>query len=86
MVFVDVLPTEQLRDELLAIAAARVALDARESELVVAARARGCTWAEIGEILGLTANGARKRHIEAERRRRTAPEGREPFTRLRPRG
>ncbi|MHB1241847.1 MAG: hypothetical protein ACYC1P_00350 [Gaiellaceae bacterium] len=83
--FADVLPTEQLRDELLAIAAARVALDARESELVVAARARGCTWAEIGEIVGLTANGVRKRHLEADRRRRTSPEGREPFALLLPR-
>lgn len=41
----------------------RAALDALETELVVGARSRGYSWRKLGEDLGLSAHGVRKRHI-----------------------
>lgn len=48
------------------IAAARLALDAREAALVVRARSCGATWAELGRSLGVSKQGARKRHLAVD--------------------
>lgn len=58
--------SESCRTELRELAAARAALDSRETQLVVRARSSGCTWAEVGEALGLTAAGARRRHLAVD--------------------
>ncbi|MBA3476719.1 MAG: hypothetical protein H0T10_08220 [Actinobacteria bacterium] len=42
------------------LVALRSSLDSLESQLVATARARGCNWVELGEILGLTPQGASK--------------------------
>lgn len=64
-------------DALRDLVAARVALDAREAELVVRARAHGATWADLGRSLGLSKQAARKRHLAIDpifaRRARRAP-------------
>lgn len=66
-----------LRRGLREIVAARNALDALESQLVADARARGYKWPELAEDLGLTPQGARKRHLDVDpiyaRRRRPEP-------------
>ncbi len=49
--------TVKLLKELVAL---RSSLDSLESQLVATARARGCNWVELGEILGLTPQGASK--------------------------
>jgi hypothetical protein len=56
-------PLDALRE----VAAARVALDATETALVARARLAGVTWTEIGGALGMTRQGARKRHADARR-------------------
>ena len=45
------------------IVATRRVLDAMESTLVAKAREDGATWAQLGELLGLTRQGARVRHL-----------------------
>jgi hypothetical protein len=60
-------------DELREIVAARVALGAAETELVARARLAGVTWTEIGGALGMTRQGARKRHTDARRLERAEP-------------
>jgi hypothetical protein len=56
------------------IAALRGSLDRLETALVVRAREDGCWWGEIGAALGLTKQGAHRRHAAhdpvTERRRR----------------
>ena len=56
-------PGDVFRSGLREIVALRAVLDALESELVVGARGRGCTWLDLGEDLQLSAHGARKRHL-----------------------
>lgn len=59
------------------VVAARKALDALESQLVARARARGYKWPALAEDLGLTPQGARKRHLAVDpihaRRQREPP-------------
>ena len=45
------------------LVAARAALDSLEAALVIEARRRGYRWHELGADLGLSAHGARKRHV-----------------------
>ena len=45
------------------IVATRRVLDSMESKLVAKAREDGATWAQLGELLGLTRQGARARHL-----------------------
>ena len=59
-------PGDVFRSGLREIVAVRAALDALETELVVGARRRGSKWRELGEDLGLSAHGARKRHLAAD--------------------
>ena len=59
-------PGDVFRSGLREIVAVRAALDALETELVVGARSRGSKWRELGEDLGLSAHGARKRHLAAD--------------------
>ena len=59
-------PGDVFRSGLREIVAVRAALDALETQLVVHARSRGCKWRELGEDLGLSAHGARKRHLAAD--------------------
>jgi len=68
--------TVELLKELVAL---RSSLDSLESQLVATARARGCSWVELGEILGLTPQGASKRHRAARRPGRAWGDGDEPF-------
>ncbi len=53
----------ELDEELRSIAAARAALDVREAETVARARLSGATWVDVGQSLGLSKQGARKRHL-----------------------
>ena len=48
------------------IVAVRAVLDALEAELVIAARDRGAKWRELGEDLGMSAHGVRKRHLAVD--------------------
>lgn len=59
-------PGDVFRSGLREIMAARAALDRLESELVVGARGRGYKWRELGEDLGLSAHGVRKRHVAVD--------------------
>ncbi len=59
-------PDDVFRSGLREIVALRAALDALETELVVHARSRGCKWRELGDDLGLSPHGARKRHLDAD--------------------
>jgi hypothetical protein len=59
-------PGDVFRSGLREIVAVRAALDALETEFVVHARSRGCKWRELGEDLGLSPHGARKRHLDAD--------------------
>jgi hypothetical protein len=59
-------PGDVFRSGLREIVAARAALDALETELVVGARRRGCKWRQLGDDLGISAHGARKRHLAAD--------------------
>ena len=59
-------PGDVFRSGLREIVAVRAALDALETELVVGARRRGCKWRDLGEDLGLSAHGARKRHLAVD--------------------
>jgi hypothetical protein len=54
------------RSGLREIVAVRAALDALETELVIGARRRRYKWRELGEDLGLSAHGARKRHLAVD--------------------
>jgi hypothetical protein len=54
------------RSGLREIVAARAALDRLETELIVGARGRGHNWRELGEDLGLSAHGVRKRHLAVD--------------------
>ena len=56
-------PGDVFRSGLREIVAVRAALDALETELVAGARGRGCRWQDLGEDLGLSAHGVRKRHL-----------------------
>jgi hypothetical protein len=60
------------------IAAARVALEALESALVVRARLGGATWTELGSLLALTKQGARARHLAIDPVYAAARQPREP--------
>jgi hypothetical protein len=59
-------PGDVFRSGLREIVAVRQALDALEAELVVGARGRGHNWRELGEDLGLSAHGVRKRHVAVD--------------------
>lgn len=52
-----------VRTGLREIVALRAALDALEATLVVEGRRRGYRWADLGDDLGLSSHGARKRHL-----------------------
>ena len=54
---------EAIEQGLEAIVAARGALDSLERMLVARAREHGATWSELGEPLGLSKQGARRRHL-----------------------
>jgi hypothetical protein len=62
----DLVMSEAVRAELREIVAARAALDEREVELIVRGRENGLTWAELGDDLGLTAGGVRRRHLAVD--------------------
>ena len=68
---------EAIEQGLEAIAAARGALDSLERTLVARAREHGATWSELGGPLGLSKQGARRRHLAIDpifaRRPRRAP-------------
>jgi hypothetical protein len=59
-------PGDVFRVGLREVVAVRAALDALETELVVGARRRGHKWRELGEDLGLSAHGVRKRHLTVD--------------------
>jgi hypothetical protein len=59
-------PGDVFRSGLREIVALRRVLDALEIELVVSARRRGCGWRDLGEDLGLSAHGVRKRHLAVD--------------------
>ena len=59
-------PGDVFRSGLREIVAVRVALDQLEAELVVGARGRGYKWRELGEDLGLSAHGVRKRYVAVD--------------------
>ncbi|MGH3073251.1 MAG: hypothetical protein ACRDNB_13435 [Gaiellaceae bacterium] len=63
MVFAPYGPNDVVRSGLREIVAVRAALDALEAALVVEGRRRGHRWATLGEELGLSAHGVRKRHL-----------------------
>jgi hypothetical protein len=48
------------------IVAARAALDSLERTLVVRARSHGSTWSDIAGPLGLSKQGARRRHLASD--------------------
>lgn len=55
-------------DQLMGLERVRAALADIEQEVVLAARvAEGFSWEEIGWCLGITAEAARRRHVQAER-------------------
>ena len=54
---------EAIERGLEAIVAARGALDSLERTLVVRAREHGATWSELCGPLGLSKQGARRRHL-----------------------
>ena len=54
---------DPIRVGLRELGAVRAALDWLEAALVIEARGRGYRWHEIGADLGLSAHGARKRHL-----------------------
>jgi len=58
--------TDSLRAGLREVVAARATLDLLEARLVIHARRNGCTWAELGQDLQLTAAGARRRHLAVD--------------------
>jgi hypothetical protein len=62
-VFAPYGPNDVVRAGLREIVAARAALDRLEAALVFEGRRRGYRWAVIGAELGLTAHGARRRHL-----------------------
>ena len=45
---------------------ARAALDSLEARLVARARSDGATWSELGNVLGLSKQGARMRHLATD--------------------
>jgi hypothetical protein len=65
-VFAPYGPNDFVRSGLREVVSARAALDRLETALVVEARNRGYRWAVIGAELGLTAHGARRRHLDAD--------------------
>jgi hypothetical protein len=71
--------TDLGQDALRELMVVRAALDALEVELVATLRAQGCTWVELGEILGVTPQGAAKRHRTTGRGRADRDHGQEPF-------
>jgi hypothetical protein len=56
----------ELLEGLARIATQRQALDLLEQDLVLEARALGCSWRKIAAALGITAEGARWRHRQME--------------------
>lgn len=67
---------DDLDQELRRIAAARAELDVQEAETVARARLTGATWVDVGQSLGLSKQGARKRHLAIDpisARRSTRP-------------
>ena len=58
--------SEWLRAGLREVAAARATLESLETQLVVRARLSGCTWAELGDDLDLSAGGVRRRHLAVD--------------------
>jgi len=48
------------------IVSARAALDSLERTLVVRARAHGSTWSDVAGPLGLSKQGARRRHLAGD--------------------
>ena len=57
---------ESLETALRELIEVRAALDVREAELVVRARAHGATWVELGDALGLSKQAVRKRHLAVD--------------------
>jgi hypothetical protein len=61
------------------IVAVRAALASLEETLVIEARRRGYRWRDLGADLGLSAHGARKRHVAHDPIRAQRPP-REPMS------
>lgn len=59
-------PGDVFRSGLRELVVLRAVLDALEAELVVGARERGYKWRDLGEDLGLSPHGVRKRHIAVD--------------------
>jgi hypothetical protein len=59
-------PGDVFRSGLREIVALRAVLYSLETEFVIGARGRGCKWRELGEDLGLSAHGVRKRHLAVD--------------------
>ena len=59
-------PGDVFRSGLREIVALRAMLDALEVELVIGARGRGHRRRDLGEDLGLSAHGVRKRHLAGD--------------------
>jgi hypothetical protein len=57
---------ERIDRALRELVAARAALDSLETSLVVCARSRGASWSELATTLGLSKQGARKRHLAVD--------------------
>ena len=72
-------------DDLRALVAARAELDAEEARLVAWARCLGYTWSELAEVLGISPQGAAKRHRGSAVSWPRTPDGAEPFESIRPR-
>lgn len=54
------------RSALRELVAARSALEALESQLVIAGREQGASWAELAVDLGVTRQGARQRYLAVD--------------------
>ena len=59
-------PNHVFRSGLRELVVVRAQLHALESELVAGARRRGHKWRELGDDLGLSAHGVRKRHLAVD--------------------
>jgi hypothetical protein len=59
-------PGGNFRAGLREIVALRAALDGLEAELVAAARGQGCKWRELGDDLGMSGHGVRRRHLAVD--------------------
>lgn len=59
-------PNDVVRAGLRELVALRAALDTLEAALVAEGRRRGYCWRVLGEELGLTAHGVRRRHLAVD--------------------